>query len=218
VASDLYCSRGDVNERVPGGITFEGRLVESADASSDIFTLDGHGFDDDTIVYVRAASSGELPAGLSATTAYYVKRLTNGTFQLATSAGGAAVNFTTNGESVLVVREPPYDNAIEYVSRWADAFFPAHAVPFTAPIHPLVRGVVADITSKRLLNYDGKSSQIVDAAELAGKAILERFAASLEVLRPASGVTAPSYGERAVTTTASDEPDARGWTEAGTIP
>lgn len=218
MADDLYCSRGDVNERVPGGITYEGRLVESSSATTDTFILDGHGFEDDTPVYVRAVEGGSLPTGLSESATYYVKRVTNAKFQLAATAGGAAINFTTDGESVLVSREPPYDNVIEYVSRWADVFFPAHVVPFTAPIHPLVRGVVADISAKRLQNYDGKSSAIVDAAELAGKAILERYADSLEVLRPATGVTTPSYGERAVTVTATEEPDARGWTEGGTIP
>lgn len=212
MASDLYCSRGDVNERVPGGITYEGRLVESALASTDTFILDGHGFEDDTPVYVRATASGSLPTGLSETTTYYVKRVSNAKFQLAAAAGGAAINFTTDGESVLVSREPPYDNVIEYVSRWADTFFPAHAVPFTAPIHPLVKGVVADISAKRLQNYDGKSSQVVDAAELAGKAILERFAEGLETLRPASGVTTKDYTEHAVVETITDDArDARGW-------
>ncbi len=189
--------------------------MESSSATTDALTLDGHGFETDTPVTVRAAEGGTLSAPLAAGTTYYAIRLSNATFKLAATAAGAAIDLTTSGESMLVSREPSYDNAIEFVSRWADVFFPAHAVPFTAPIHPLVRGVVADVSYKRLLNYDGKSSAAVDAAELAGKAILERYAAGLETLRPAAGVTTADYGERAVVATITDDTrDQRGWGSA----
>ncbi len=214
MAADLYCSRGDVNERIQGGITFEGRLVSAVNATTDTITLDGHGFEDDTPVYVRPAEGESLPAPLVETATYYVKRVTNAKFQLAATASGAAINLTTAGGSTFVSREPPYDNVIEFVSRWADAFLPADAVPLEAPIHPLVRGVVADISAKRLQNYDGKSSAIVDAAELAGKAILERFSKGLP-LREADGITTTSTNKAIVTTITDDEPDQRGWGSAG---
>ena len=73
----------------------------------------------------------------------------------------------------------PFDDVIEFYSRWADGLLPAHAVPLAAPIHATVRGVVADCSAKRLLNIDGKSSEVVNQAELAGKAILERYAAGI---------------------------------------
>lgn len=216
MADDLYCSRGDVNERVPGGISFEGRLVESSSASTDTITLDGHGFETDTPVYIRAAEGGTLSAPLSESSTYYVRRLTNAKFQLAATTGGAAIDLTTTGESMLVSREPPYDNVIEFVSRWADGFLPAESVPLEAPIHPLVRGVVADVSAKRLSNYDGKSSAVVDAAELAGKAILERYAAGLP-LRRAAGVSTTRTNRAVVTTLTDAIPDQRGWGSA-TLP
>lgn len=216
MASDLYCSRGDVNERIHGGISFEGRLVYSSIASTDTLTLDGHGFEDDTQVTVRAAEGGTLSAPLSESTTYYVKRVSNSKFQLAATAGGAAINITSDGTSMIVVREPPYDNVIEFVSRWADGFLPAEAVPLTAPIHPLVKGVVADVSAKRLLNQDGKSSAMVDAAEIAGKAILERYASGLP-LRAASGIATTRTNTAIVTTITDDDPDQRGW-GSGALP
>lgn len=205
-----------MNERIPGGIAFEGRLVESALASTDTFILDGHGFEDDTPVTVRAVAGGTVPSPLSESTTYYAKRVSSSKFQLAASAGGAAINLTTDAVSLLVAREPPFDNVIEFVSRWADAFFPAEAVPLTAPIHPLVKGVVADIAAKRLQNYDGKLSAVVDAAEIAGKAMLERFAIGLP-LRAASGISRTATNKAIVTTITDDAPDQRGW-GSGALP
>ncbi len=210
MADDLYCSRGDVNERVPGGISFEGRIVQSSDATSNILTLDGHGFETDTAVYVRAAEGGTLSSPLSEAATYYVIRLTNSKFKLAATAAGAAIDLTTDGDSMLVSREPPYDNVIEFVSRWADGFLPAESVPLEAPIHPLVRGVVADVSAKRLMNVDGKSSAVVDAAELAGKAILERYAAGLP-LRNATGISTTRTNKAVTSTITIDTPDQRGW-------
>lgn len=219
VAADLYCSRGDVNERVPGGITYEGRLVHAVNVSSDSITLDGHGFEDGIAVTVRAFESGSLPGGLVDGSTYYVKRLTNAKFQLSATDGGAAIDLTTAGESIFVAREPPYDNVIEFVSRWVDSFFDAHVVPFAAPIHPLVRGITADISAKRLQNYDGKLSGAIDALEDKSAKRLEAYASDLDAqLRAASGVTTSVFGNRAIVASVTDSArDQRGW-GSGTIP
>lgn len=197
---------------MPGGtIAYAGRLVESALASTDTLTLDGHGLETGDEVTVRAVEGGALAAPLAAGTVYYAIRATNSTFKLAASAGGAAVNLTANGTSMIVTREPPYDDTIEFYSRWADAFFPAHLVPFEAPIHAVVKGVVADLAAKRLMNMDGKSSATVDAAELAAKAMLERFARGL----PLRGAADVARANKAYVSTLVGTTDPRGWGSEG---
>jgi hypothetical protein len=192
----------------PGAITSPTGILASCLASSDVLTYDGHGLETNDEVTVRAASAGTLSAPLAAGTVYYAIRLTNSTFKLAASAGGAALNITSDGVEMVVTREPKFDDVIEFVSRWAETFLPAHVVPLTAPIHPLVRGVVADVSAKRILNANGQDSAAVTAAELAGKAILERFAAGM----PLRGGTAQVPSNLAITATSvSSGGDPRGF-------
>lgn len=209
MATDLYCSRGDVTARLPPGtVVSPAGMLASCLASTDVLTYDGHGLETDDEVTVRAASAGTLSAPLVAGTIYYAIRLTNAAFKLAASAGGAALNITSDGVEMVVTREPKFDDVIEFVSRWADTFLPAHVVPLTAPIHPLVRGVVADVSAKRILNANGQDSAAVTAAELAGKAILERHAAGM----PLRGGTAQTPTNLAITATSvSSGSDPRGW-------
>jgi hypothetical protein len=206
-----YCTRRDVNRWLPAGeITGWSRLTASALASSDAITLDGHGLETDDEITVRAVEGGALPAPLVEGAVYYAIRLTNATFQLAESAGGPPINLTANSTSVVVRREPPYSEVIEYYSRWADSFLPAHVVPLTEPIHPLVKGLVAQLSAKALLNLDGKSSEIVNSAELAAKAQLERLAKGL----PLRG--AEPTPERSNLAVSSSSPEG-GW-GSGTLP
>ncbi len=214
MTADLYCSRADVNKRLPlGSITSPAGIVASCIASTDAITFDGHGLETDDAVTVRAIEGGTLSAPLVEGTVYYAIRLTTSTFKLAATAAGSAINITTNGVEMVVTREPAYNEAIEFVSRWADGFLPAHVLPLTAPIHPLIKGVVADVVAKRLLNANGQDSAVVNAAELAGKAILERYAAGL----PLRGATVTSSANTAVVATLSATTDARGW-GSGTLP
>lgn len=186
MASDLYCSRGDVNRWLPAGeITGWSRLSAAARASNDTFELDGHGLETDDAVRVRAADvTGTLPVPLVEGTTYYAIRVSNAQFKLAAAPAGAAIDLTADGIDVIVAKEPPYDAVIEAYSRWVDTFLPAHAVPLTTPLadeFALVRMLVAKLSAKALLNLDGKSSEIVNAEELAAKAQLERFAKGLPV-------------------------------------
>ena len=70
--------------------------VFTADHNTDIFTSAGHGLaNGDQIVFVN--SGGALPTGLSANTFYYVISVTTDTFQVSTTFGGGALNFSNNG-------------------------------------------------------------------------------------------------------------------------
>ena len=198
----LYCSRRDVNRRLPAGeLTGWSRLGE-ARATSDVIELDGHGLETEDEVTVRAVEGGSLPSPLVDGDLYYALRVSGSAFRLSLLPLGPPLDLTTSSGGFVVQREPPFEDIIEEVSRWADTLLPAHAVPFIgegdtvydpqgvlqpANVPALVRGVVADVSAKRLLNIDGKASEAVNAAELAGKAILERFAAGLP-MRDVGGV------------------------------
>ena len=87
-------------------------ILASCLASTDVLTYDGHGLETDDEVTVRAASAGTLSAPLAAGTTYYAIRLSNAAFQLAATAGGAALNITSDGVEMIVTREPKFDDTI----------------------------------------------------------------------------------------------------------
>lgn len=219
MATDLYCSRSDVTGRLPlGSIASPAGIVASALAATDTITYDGHGFETNDLVNVRVAQNGVIPAPLSASVTYFAIRLTNATLKLSLTANGAPIDLTSDGEEVIISREPNYDDLIEFYSRWADTFLPAHVVPFgrTEAVPALVRGLVADLAAKRILNVDGKSSGAVDTAELAAMAQLQRFATGI----PVRGVPTPAHANLAVSTalgTLSRSSDTRGW-GSGSLP
>lgn len=214
MASDLYCSRREVNAAVPAGeIIGPTQLASSALASTDVISLEGHGLETDDEVLVRAIEGGSLPSPLVEGTGYFAIRVSNARFKLAATAGGAAINLSTDGVEVVVMREPAYDDVIEFWSRWADGVLPAELVPLTAPVHPLVRGIVAKLSAKELLGRAGKSSELVNVTDIAAKAMLERYAIGL----PLRGAPTVGSANLAVTATAGDA-DPRGWGAGGTIP
>lgn len=217
MASDLYCSRADVHRWLPSGeIAGWSRLSAAARASSDAIELDGHGLETDDEVTVRAVEGGTLPTPLAEETTYYAIRVSASRFKLAATSGGSAIDLTIDGEEIVVMKEPPYDAVIEAYSRWVDTFFPAHAVPFETPLadkFALVRMLVAQLSAKALLNLDGKSSEIVNAQELAAKAQLERFAAGMPAAR---GETARRTN-LAISSTLTNSTDSRGW-GSGSLP
>ncbi len=78
--------------------TYLGRMADnptiSANASTDVITSNAHGLVDTQII--RFAGS-DLPAGLSASTNYYVRDKTTNTFKVAASSGGTAIDITDPG-------------------------------------------------------------------------------------------------------------------------
>jgi hypothetical protein len=86
-----------------GGATLEnsGLIVDDAvvpysvtgDAATDVITATGHIYTANQTVIFSAITGG---AGLSANTVYFVRNPSGNTFQLSTTSGGAAINFTTN--------------------------------------------------------------------------------------------------------------------------
>jgi hypothetical protein len=214
--ADPYCSRSDVTRRLPPGTLMSlAGLSASSLAGTNAITYDGHGLETDDPVTVRALDGGTLSAPLAAGTVYYVRRLSNSAFELAATAGGSAIDLTTDSSTLVVARDPDFDLFIEFYSRWADTSLPAHLVPLgrTEPVHPLIRGLVADMVAERMFNVSGQpSSEAMKSLEVATAAQLARFALGLPLRGAATTVSTNLSVSLAAGTL-----DPRGW-GSGTLP
>lgn len=214
MTANLYCERSDVTRRLPlGAIASSSGIAAETSTGADTITYDGHGLETGDAVTVRAIANGSLPAPLVDGATYFALRVSNALFQLSTTPGGAAIDLTTVAVSMTVAREPAFEELIEFYSRWADTCLPAHLVPLELPIHPLVKGLVAELAAKRIMNIGGQESAVMTAAEVAAKAQLDRFAAGLP-LRGAF-ITAPS---NLAVTGSNVGSDPRGWGCSGRLP
>lgn len=81
-------------------------FVATMPQSSDVFTSYGHGLSNTNAVVVYDVQQAGVPTGLVEGTVYYVVNATADTFQLASVAGGAAINASADGE-VVVQRVAP---------------------------------------------------------------------------------------------------------------
>jgi hypothetical protein len=205
-----YATKQDVfRYGVPrGSLASDGRLVATSVAATDTLELEGHGFATDDAVLVRAMEGGTLSAPLVAATTYYVIYVSDSTFKLSATAGGAAIDLTTTGVGMHVTIALPFTEVLEFYSRFVDAFLPAHLVPLTAPYPTTVVALVAELAGKRLQLIAGVSSTAMTEVEIAAKAQLERWAKG-----QAEPAIAPSM--LAVTATLGDAADARGWCGSG---
>lgn len=73
--------------------------VATVAAASDLFTSYAHGLLVDDRVYCLPVTNQALPAGLNATTLYFVVNPTADTFQVSLTLGGAPVNVTSDQEA-----------------------------------------------------------------------------------------------------------------------
>lgn len=214
---DLYCTRGDLYRfGLPRGVLgSSGRIVESSLAATDAITLDGHGFETDDQVAFRASEGGTLSAPLAAGTTYYAIRTSDATFKVSATEGGAAINLSSDGVSMIVAVALPFDDVIEFYSRWVDGFVPAHLVPFTAGSVPvMIKAIVAELAAKKLMQLAGHSSESVNDAELVAKAQLERWSKGVP-LRDAAATTSANKSVVSSITVVGSDP--RGW-GSGTLP
>lgn len=213
---DLYCARGDLYRfGLPRGVLVSsGRVVESSASGTDTITLDGHGFETDDEVVLRAAEGGTLSAPLVAGTTYYAIRVNDSGFKVSSTAAGVAIDLTTAGVSMIAGAPLPFDDVIEFYSRWVDGFSPAHLVPFTAPIPIMVKAIVAELAAKKLAQLAGHVSASVNEAEAAAREQLERWSKGV----PLRDAAATGPANKAVVSSISVVGlDPRGW-GSGSLP
>lgn len=84
------------------------RGVATVDSSTETFLSNGHGLATDSRIFFAGVAGESLPAGLSASTLYFVRAtgLTANAFTIATTSGGAAVDVTALGEVAWFVTVP----------------------------------------------------------------------------------------------------------------
>jgi hypothetical protein len=84
------------------------KAIGTAAATGDLITAPAHGFTTDDRVICSGVNGAAVPAGLSATTLYFVKAagLTTDVFAVALTSGGAAVDITANG-SLMIQKTVP---------------------------------------------------------------------------------------------------------------
>lgn len=92
---------------------------------TDRFTATNHGFSTGDAVTVSTTGGGTLPGGLSASTTYYIIKIDNNTFKLATSAAnaqsGTAINITDFG-SVYTSLNVSSTSSSSTTTNYAESF------------------------------------------------------------------------------------------------
>lgn len=83
------------------------------DNSTDLITSAAHGLSQGDIVQFSATT---LPTGISGSTNYYLITVSTNTFQIATTKGGTAVDFSTDGTAVTYtfISRPSYDLPLDF--------------------------------------------------------------------------------------------------------
>lgn len=91
----------------------------TADNTTEILTSTAHGFTDGEGPYVVSNSGGALPAGLSATTLYWVSVIDADTYTLNTGRSDARVpvTFTDNGTGTQTITRAATTAAMFHVNR-----------------------------------------------------------------------------------------------------
>lgn len=208
-----YCTNTDVyNAGLPRGtLPNPGREIASVSTSTNLLSLDGHGFESGQPIEFRS-EIGSLPAPLTEGTTYYALPATDSAFAVSTTAGGSAVDLTSTGSRVLVIAPLPFDEWIEWASAIVESFLPAHLVPLSAPYPALVVSVTADLAAMRGLQFVGGAQVDVQARIANAQRTLDKWGKG----QPIRGANAP----RIANTSALNPPtaDSRGWSTNGRIP
>lgn len=77
------------------------RKLGTAQATGDTITITAHGYSDGGKIVFQA---GYVPAGLAASTTYFVRDSATDTFKVAATLGGSAINITADAALVVVGR------------------------------------------------------------------------------------------------------------------
>lgn len=161
----VYCQQADVYRFAPpAALQLPARLVSAVVTSTDLITLAGHGLADDDPIAFRAEGGGSLPTPLAAGTTYYAKVVSPDTFQVAATAGGAAIDLTTSGSSVVAVLQMPWDRWIAESSALVEQTVTAHKVPLLNSddsIPEAIRVYTAALLAVRALAFCGAATAAV---------------------------------------------------------
>lgn len=208
-----YCTSADVTAFLPSGGLPNPARVATGDAAGDYLECEGHGLATDTPVTLRAEAGGALPSPLAEGTTYYAIAVSSARFRLASSAGGAAINLTTDGDNFVFAAPLPVDEWIAWGARQVDSFLPPHVTPLVEPYPEIVVTACAELAAMRGLQATGGAQVDLGARlDFVGQRVA-RWAKGVPVRGTTVQRTQPSYLAIAASAGATDP---RGW--AGTDP
>jgi hypothetical protein len=148
-----YCVRADVLAFLPSGGLPNAAREATADATANDFEIDQHGLIDDQPVRFTVSTGGSVPTGVAVSTTYYAIVSTTSRFQVAATAGGAAINLTTAGENFQVWTELPWDAWMDEGAADVDGIIAAacgeHTVPVIAPYPRILVLANAELAAAR---------------------------------------------------------------------
>lgn len=216
-----YCSEADVYAVTGSGtIPSPARLCASALNAGDVFTLDGHGLSTGDPFSLRAEDGGTMPGGFTAGTTYYAIRLSDHQFQGAASAeladAGTETAVTSDGDLVLMVRERPMTQWIDWASSEVEQMLPAHVVPIDENAIPTaVRASTARLAAYQARVWSGRNDEDLVRLLDETRKQLTRWGKGV----PLRGTNAPTAASLAVYGSAATAADPRGWGNVdGTLP
>jgi hypothetical protein len=204
-----YCTQTDVYRWIPrGSVQNPAPLVSDVNTTTDVMSLDGHGFADDDELIFRAESGGTLPTGIVAGTTYYAIVVTDATFSVAATAGGSAINLSGSGTNFSVGIQAPWAAWIVDASGEIDNTLPAHVVPLSAPYPPVVVSYAAGLVAEMALAWSGVVSNGLNDR-------MVRVRSEVALWRknglPMRGTNAPSNSANMAISAGSTSVDPRGW-------
>ncbi len=167
----LYATEADLyTYGLPHGALSNAARLVVANATTNAFTLDEHGYSSGDVVSFRADADGSLPGGISEAVDYYVLRVNHYLFRVAATSGGAAIDLSSAGEFAMVMSELPITGALTWASLIIEQNLLAHCVPLEAPYHELIVATCAELAIGKL-TAGGESKSLAAMVEAAGKRV-----------------------------------------------
>lgn len=216
-----YCTLADVIARLPSGGLPNDALVGYGRASSDEIESNGHGLSDDTEVTFRAGTGGSVPTGLAENITYYAIVTSPSRFKVAATAGGVAINITSDGDNFVFSAEPPWAQWIDAAERLIDATLPNHVTPLIADLtlwpstrgyNPIIVSICAELAGIEGLARTGGSTIDLNQRRDAVLKNVRDWAKT----NPVRGTSASRQSPSNLAVTASaGAVDPRGWASAG---
>lgn len=206
-----YCEPSDLYDfGLPrGAVPNPGRLLDAVDVALDWMALDVHGFALDDPVMFRAEAGGALPGGLSQGVSYFAIPIDESHFQVSATAGGAPIDLTSSGVTVLAISPLPIAAAIEWGARTIDDMLPAHAVPLVAPYPPIIVATNAELAAGKLATRGGYVSKALSDIIAGAQKKLDRWAKNVEIRGENAPI--PVQGAAVATAIPAQVDDSRGW-------
>jgi hypothetical protein len=206
-----YCNQADCYAFIPPGMTANpGRLIASVSTSSEVLTLDGHGLATDDPITFRLESGGSMPSPLVVGTTYYAIRVNDSQFSVSTAVGGGAVNLSTAGSNLILIRPLPWATWITQASDTVEQSLPQHVTPITGTIPESVKMFTAVLVAQKALAYAGSSSAVLQPQLEWWASMVSKWSKG----QPIRGAVVPASANLAITTTAASN-DPRGWVPDG---